>query len=242
MVIPIQPGTFPRPADWPSSVCLTDFIFLKSKVQGANAFGPDLNAFINNAKAAGRKLVVMTFSSMPVSRKQMLDCSIQMVTKSKYPLSLVYVGKKYDPVKKTLEDQASKLVEQGLFMEMERAPFDILFHEMDAFIIHGGLGTTVEALRMHKPIAVSGVLLMDQRFWGKVCHDQGVGPPPAHIDDFDRTCVEFVDKALAPDSEWTANAKKKEWGEESEDGVAANVDAFAKFLYNGIAPVNTRRK
>ena len=48
-------------------------------------------------------------------------------------------------------------------IEMERAPFDILFREMDCFVIHGGLGTTVDALRMHRPIAVIGVLLMDQR-------------------------------------------------------------------------------
>jgi UDP:flavonoid glycosyltransferase YjiC (YdhE family) len=33
---------------------------------------------------------------------------------------------------------------------------------MDAFVVHGGLGTTVEALRMKKPVAVTGILLMDQ--------------------------------------------------------------------------------
>ena len=57
---------------------------------------------------------------------------------------------------------------------------------MDAYIVHGGLGTTVEALRMKKPVAVTGILLMDQRFWGSVCHDKGVGPAPVHIDNFDK--------------------------------------------------------
>ena len=42
----------------------------------------------------------------------------------------------------------------------------VLFRHVDAFVVHGGLGTTVEALRMKKPVAVTGTLLMDQRFWG----------------------------------------------------------------------------
>ena len=51
--------------------------------------------------------------------------------------------------------------------------------------------------QVHKPIAVSGVLLMDQRFWGQVCADKGVGPPPVHIEEFASTCEDFVDKAFA---------------------------------------------
>jgi len=31
IVIPIMPGTFPRPQDWPSRTTLTDFIFLRGK-------------------------------------------------------------------------------------------------------------------------------------------------------------------------------------------------------------------
>ena len=49
-------------------------------------------------------------------------------------------------------------------------------------MVHGGLGTTVEALRMRKPTAVTGILLMDQRFWGLVCYEKGVGPKPMHIE------------------------------------------------------------
>ena len=53
---------------------------------------------------------------------------------------------------------------------------------MDAFVVHGGLGTTVEALRMRKPTVVTGILLMDQRFWGLVCHEKGCGPKPVHVE------------------------------------------------------------
>ena len=65
---------------------------------------------------------------------------------------------------------------------MGGADFGVLFRQMDAFVVHGGLGTTVEALRMKKPVAVTGVLLMDQRFWGGVCFNKGVGPAPVHFD------------------------------------------------------------
>eukprot|EP00965_Chrysotila_dentata_P043387 1442662-Pleurochrysis_carterae.AAC.1 len=50
----------------------------------------------------------------------------------------------------------------------------------------GGLGTTVKALRMHKPIVVTGPLLLDQRFWGNVIAKKGVGPPPCFLADFVR--------------------------------------------------------
>ena len=58
----------------------------------------------------------------------------------------------------------------------------MLRRQMDAFVVHGGLGTTVEALRMRKPTAVTGILLMDQRFWGLVCHEKGCGPKPVRTE------------------------------------------------------------
>ena len=111
-------------------------------------------------------------------------------------------------------------------------------------MIHGGLGTTVDALRVHKPIAVSGVLLMDQRFWGQVCADKGVGPPPVHIDEFPSTCEEYVQTAFAEGSPWLRAAEDAEWGEEGNDGVAANVEIFVELLAQGKldAPLSTGPK
>jgi len=245
MVIPIQPGTIQAPSDWHDWIQFTDFIFLTSKTVSKNAFGEELDDFIHSARAEGRKLMAMTFSSMPVSREKMLLSALKMIALGKHPLSLVYIGKRYDEVNMGCKDLQSKLVttrhrkleevmaelkQRKLFIEVERAPFDILFREMDAFVIHGGLGTTVDALRMHKPIQVSGVLLMDQRFWGQVCEEKGVGPAPVHIDNFPDTCVAFADKALDEDSEWLHNAKSLTWGEEGSDGVQANVEAFLCFI------------
>ena len=108
--------------------------------------------------------------------------------------------------------------------------------------VHGGLGTTVEALRTRRPVAVTGLLLMDQRFWGGVVEAKRVGPPAVHLDAFKGTCVDFVDRALDEDSEWRANAEALWWGEPGDDGVAANVEHFEALLAAGVAPIRNRAR
>ena len=88
---------------------------------------------------------------------------------------------------------------------------------------------------MKKPVAVTGTLLMDQRFWGGVCEAKGVGPAPVHIGNFTDHCVEFVNGAFGEDSELAANARALDFGDEANDGVRANVEAFAKLIETGAA-------
>lgn len=54
----------------------------------------------------------------------------------------------------------------------------------------------------------TGVLLMDQRFWGQRLHEMGIGPPPIHISNFHSCCVDYVNQALHPESPWRSQAKK----------------------------------
>jgi len=233
MVIPMKEGTFRQPADWKRSgnIIMTDFIFLRSGKQGGGELAPDLRKFVQTAQESGRKLAVMTFSSMPVRRAVMLKSATKMAAECKFPISLVYVGKKMpDQVPKELERVTEQLKAEGKLMETERADFGVLFQHMDCFIVHGGLGTTVEALRLRKPTAVTGILLMDQRFWGHVCEEKGVGPAPTHIDEFETTCVDFVNKALDEHSSWTKNAATLNMGKEGDDGVAVNVECFANIV------------
>ena len=132
----------------------------------------------------------------------------------------------------------------------------------------GGLGTTAEAMRCGKPVAVSGVLHQDQRLWGRLVECSGLGPPACHIDVFlRRRCVAFVDMALDEASAWSRNAAawrvqnvtrggsdKQEgaagraagegdaWMADDDDGVAANVEAFRRLLeVEGLEPVDPRR-
>jgi len=174
---------------------------------------------------------------MPVSKKKVLNCIVKMLEESRYPFSIIYVG---NPPDEALGADLGRKVEsaaaEGKLLEAQRADFGALFRQMDFFIVHGGLGTTVEALRMKKPVCITGLLLMDQRFWGKVCYEQNVGPHPVHIDRFHDSCVDFINRALDPASDWVENAAKSDWGHEDNDGVKANVDKFATLLEN-IMPI-----
>merc|ERR1712087_602071 len=106
----------------------------------------------------------------------------------------------------------------------------------DAFIVHGGLGTIVEALRMRKPTVVTGILLMDQRFWGQVCFDKGVGPRPVHIEAFKTGAVDWANKALDPCSEYAQAAAALSFGDEADDGVSANVNEFVRLIDSKLVP------
>jgi hypothetical protein len=231
LVIPMKEGAFERPSDWWAEVLMTDFIFLRTGKADAHNLGEHLEKFIKSARAAQAKLGLMTFSSMPVSRKTMLTCAVKMVEQCRFNLRLIYIGTRRHDECSAIETRAKSLADEGKFLEVESADFGALFDHIDCFVVHGGLGTTVEALRQRKPCTVTGPLLLDQRFWGSVCSEKGVGPPFVHIDHFENCCLEFADGALDPhDAQgWQANARGQDWGD--GDGVQANVECFSK-LWN----------
>ena len=86
-----------------------------------------------------------------------------------------------ESVSSSLEDRAARHKAKGLLLEGTVAPFGELLPLMDVNIIHGGLGTTAEAMRAGKPVIVTGILLMDQRFWAHQVAELGVSPGSCHI-------------------------------------------------------------
>ena len=232
VIIPMHPSTFTLPADWGEHVVCTDFIFLRglqSNLQGN--LESEIAAFVAHARRAGRKLCLITFSSMPVGRGAMLRVALKMIEESRHPLSVLYVGRLQPEVLSTaLGAQLARCTLQGSFLEVAKGDFGVLFPQMDALIVHGGLGTTVEALRARKPVAVTGILMMDQLFWGQVCAAKGVGPPPSTIDEFQKGCVEFIDAALDPTSSYAQAAATLSYGDVDDDGVATNVRLLAQLL------------
>ena len=66
LVVPMLPSSFKRPSDWPASFACTDFLFLRSSAPGGGKLSAEQAEFVEAARAKGRKLMVMTFSSMPV--------------------------------------------------------------------------------------------------------------------------------------------------------------------------------
>eukprot|EP00450_Noctiluca_scintillans_P031994 CAMPEP_0194544704 /NCGR_PEP_ID=MMETSP0253-20130528/87995_1 /TAXON_ID=2966 /ORGANISM="Noctiluca scintillans" /LENGTH=656 /DNA_ID=CAMNT_0039391619 /DNA_START=74 /DNA_END=2041 /DNA_ORIENTATION=+ len=232
IVIPIHPNTFDKPSDWWSGIQMTDFIFLRSPSPASGAafdFAEPLKSFIDEAHQRGSKLCVVSFSSMRVNRRITLKVCSRMAEFCKFNASIIYVGKKFDDaIPQDVLSKAEELTRAKRFLELEQAPFDQLFKVMDCFVVHGGLGTTVEALRLNKPVAVTGPLLMDQRFWGGVVHHKGVGPEAQHIDVFKHQdhCVAFIDNALDPldPCGWQKNARNLDFGADGADGVQVNAD------------------
>lgn len=215
VIVPISPFAFGgKPEDWHENASLTEFIFLRGG--GTPKIAPDLSKFLADAKAAHEPTVVMGFSSMPVPREDIMNIAHKMIEDCACkPRVIALVGQR-DMSKEHLsagvEEKQIEYIKQGKLFEAAGAPFGLLFELVDCIIMHGGLGTTAEALRAAKPTITTGVLLMDQRFWGQRVHDLGVGPPPVHISDFIGVCAEFVDKALVPSdesshfTEWQQNA------------------------------------
>ena len=86
---------------------------------------------------------------------------------------------------------------------------------------------------MRKPTAVTGILLMDQRFWGFVCHEKGVGPKPVHIEGFKDIATDWADRALDAESDYAKAAAALSFGDEANDGVSCNVSEFVRLVGSG---------
>jgi len=239
VICPINPITFckkgsTKPAGWSENIILTEFIFLQG---GAT---PDLNDtfknFIASAKEQKEPLVVMAFSSMPVPRESIMSMACKMIEECKTsPRVIALIGKRdisAEPLKKKTQDKFDQFIGEGKLLEAGGAPFSVLFGEMDCIIMHGGLGTTAEAMRCGVPVICTGVLLMDQRFWGQQIENLGIGPEPCHISNFKDRCVENIDTALEPNSKWKAEAVKlaKKIQAKSPDGVPENIAAVQDLL------------
>lgn len=236
LLIPMNEDTFQRPVDWSASIRCSSFIFLREPSSSNNrSLEPALLRFVTKAKFEEAKLGVITVSSMPGCRNLILQCVQKMVENCRYDFRMIYVGQgpsESDWLAPDVEKAIASLKEADRFCEVPRADFGVLFPELDAFVIHGGLGTTVEALRIKKPVAITGPLALDQRWWGKVVHQKGIGPEPVHLDRFEQVCTDFANNALDPSDPcgWQANARKADWGDVLDDGVEQNVNLIETLI------------
>ena len=98
------------------------FLLIPSGSQSsrASAEQPRLESFVTSAKQAGRKLLLFTFSSMPISRAAMLRIVQRMLEHCQWPLAVLYVGSLPDEggVDASLEAAAAALKEDGRFLEV----------------------------------------------------------------------------------------------------------------------------
>jgi len=244
IVVPINEMLFGgRPDDWPTNTRLVDSIFLRSE---ASSLCPAISSFVDQVRTAGRKVIALGFSSMPVSREGLLKISLRLIRSCEKEVCILALGSAKSAAAPSprrsssrenaddLETQAAEAVAAGrLLLVPGGAPYEHLFPLMDAVVVHGGLGSTCEAMLAKVPCIVTGVLLMDQRFWGSRCHALKVGPYPVHISEFPKRCVDFVNFALKDNSPWAINAqalgdKLRQMAVGDETGVLRNVQAVVE--------------
>jgi len=173
---------------------LTDFIFLRRDSETLDA---ETAAFVRHARKQRRPVVAMTFSSMPVGERKMLEAAVAVCDQCFAPappdqerhrpsfIALV-AGQGHDPVPagSQLEAHVERLVKAKRLLVLRRgACFGELFPQLDAAILHGGLGVTSEALLAGIPMIISGILLLDQRYWAGRVSELGCGPPGVYIDE-----------------------------------------------------------
>mmetsp|Transcript_30357 Transcript_30357/g.64028 ORF Transcript_30357/g.64028 Transcript_30357/m.64028 type:complete len:617 (-) Transcript_30357:134-1984(-) len=235
LIVPINATMFGgKPDDWSENTVLTDCIFLRG--DAIPPVADDAVSFVTNAKSKGGKIVVLAFSSMPVSKTDICAIALKLIREceSKTYVFALVGGQMNDPFPDPrVEISVTKAVAGGRLFLAPGAPFGRLFPLVDAVVLHGGLGTTSEALQAKLPTIVTGVMLLDQRFWGSRCKKMGVGPFGVHVDDFPDVCVENVDRALAENSIWKENASRigslllEEAGDDPS-GVKRNVDCVVE--------------
>lgn len=165
-----SPSVVPPPPDYPDWIRITGYWFLN---EGSDWSPPTaLSKFIAQARADGKKIVYIGFGSIVVSDPDALTRTvIESVQKADVRCIL---SKGWSD---RLGDPASVKVESPLppeIYQIQAAPHDWLFSQIDAAAHHGGAGTTGASLRAGVPTIVKP-FFGDQFFFGSRVEDLGVG-------------------------------------------------------------------
>lgn len=165
-----SPSVVPPPLDYPDWIRITGYWFLN---EGSDWTPPaDLANFIARARADGKKIVYIGFGSIVVSDPAALTKTvIQSVQKADVRCIL---SKGWSD---RLGDPSSVKAEVPLppeIFQIQAAPHDWLFSQIDAAAHHGGAGTTGASLRAGVPTIVKP-FFGDQFFFGGRVEDLGVG-------------------------------------------------------------------
>lgn len=165
-----SPSVVPPPLDWPDWIRVTGYWFLD---ESENYQPPaDLVAFIAKAREDGKKLVYVGFGSVVIEDPAGLTKTVvESVQKAEVRCVL---SKGWSD---RLENKGASKVEVELppeIFQIQSAPHDWLFKQMDAVVHHGGSGTTGASLRAGVPTIIHP-FFGDQFFYASRVEDLGVG-------------------------------------------------------------------
>merc|ERR1719317_1565661 len=84
MIVPMAHYAFgKRPEDWTNNTVFTDFIFLRTPMDKAQSMSQELKTFVEDEELKGKPIILIVFSSMPVSKKLIFEIIVKMATESK---------------------------------------------------------------------------------------------------------------------------------------------------------------
>ncbi|KAL4763869.1 UDP-glucose:sterol glycosyltransferase [Aspergillus foveolatus] len=217
-----SPSVVPPPLDFPDWVRITGYWFLSESSDWAPP--RELAEFIQRARQDGKKIVYIGFGSIVVSDPSALTRTVvESVQKAdvRCILSKGWSARLGDPTSTKVEIPLPPEIHQ-----IQSAPHDWLFSQIDAAAHHGGAGTTGASLRAGVPTIIKP-FFGDQFFFGNRVEDLGVG-----------VCMKKLNVSVFSRALWTAThdermiVRAKQLGERirSEDGVATAIQAIYRDL------------
>lgn len=165
-----SPHVVPPPLDWPDWVRVTGYWFLDE----ADTYEPpaDLVAFMDKARKDGKKLVYVGFGSIVIDDPAALTKTVvDSVLKADVRCVL---SKGWSDRLETKDASKPEIPLPPEIFQIQSAPHDWLFKQMDAAVHHGGSGTTGASLRAGIPTIIKP-FFGDQYFFAQRVEDMGVG-------------------------------------------------------------------
>ncbi|KAL3468511.1 sterol 3-beta-glucosyltransferase [Aspergillus heterothallicus] len=217
-----SPSVVPPPLDYPDWIDITGYWFLSE----ASDWTPpvELTDFIKRARQDGKKLVYIGFGSVVVSDPTALTRTvIESVLKAdvRCILSKGWSARLGDPDSSKVELPLPPEIYQ-----IQSAPHDWLFSQIDAAAHHGGAGTTGASLRAGVPTIIKP-FFGDQWFFGSRVEALGVG-----------ICMKILNVSLFSRQLWDAThnermiVKARHLAERirNEDGVGMAIQTIYRNL------------
>jgi sterol 3beta-glucosyltransferase len=165
-----SPHVVPPPLDWPDWIRVTGYWFLDE----ASGYEPpaDLAAFIAQARRDDKKLVYVGFGSIVIDDPAALTKTVvDSVLKADVRCVL---SKGWSDRLATKDASKPEIPLPPEIFQIQAAPHDWLFQQMDAAVHHGGSGTTGASLRAGIPTIIKP-FFGDQYFFAQRVEDMGVG-------------------------------------------------------------------
>ncbi|MCJ1312147.1 Sterol 3-beta-glucosyltransferase [Agyrium rufum] len=217
-----SPSVVVPPLDYSDWIRVTGYWFL-DEASGWTA-PTELTAFIDQARADGKKLIYIGFGSIVVSDPAAITRTVvESVLKADVRCIL---SKGWSDRLGNKEASAPEIPLPPEIHQIKAAPHDWLFQQIDAAVHHGGAGTTGASLRAGLPTIVKP-FFGDQFFFGSRIEDLGVG-----------VCMKKLNVSVFSRALWEVThsermiLKAKVLGEQirKEDGVGTAIQAIYRDL------------